>query len=339
MSRFFLFVAAGLTFLTQAARACDLCAIYSAADARGESGSGIIAGVSELYVPFHSLQFEGEDVENTPGDYINSSITHVFGSYNISERFGVSLNLPVVYREFQLSSIRYNAARVPVRSVEQSSISGLGDLALVGRWTALQHRTMKYGIAVTVLGGVKFPTGDTDRVRDEVEQSRAFATLVGPGFEHDPLGHSISGVHEHMLSPGSGSFDGITGLTINANWERWFINSQFQYYIRTEGESEFRFGNELMISGGPGGYLFLNENWAVSLQATTYYENMARAEIDGKLSNNTGMTAWYFGPLLNATFGSHIAGNLGIDVPLKISSRGLQNVPDYRIHGGLSWKF
>jgi hypothetical protein len=31
--------------------------------------------------------------------------------------------------------------------------------------------------------------------------------------------------------------------------------------------------------------------------------------------------------------------NAGVDVPLRIANNGSQNVPDYRIHGGLSWRF
>jgi len=67
---------------------------------------------------------------------------------------------------------------------------------------------MEYGIAVNVLGGVKFPTGDTDRIADEVNQTRIFDSFLPPAA-HDPLGHAISGVHQHDLSLGSGSFDGI----------------------------------------------------------------------------------------------------------------------------------
>ena len=28
-----------------------------------------------------------------------------------------------------------------------------------------------------------------------------------------------------------------------------------------------------------------------------------------------------------------------IDLPLRIANNGFQNVPDYRLHGGLSWRF
>ena len=79
---------------------------------------------------------------------------------------------------------------------------------------------MKRGCVVNVLAGVKFPTGDTDRIRDEAEQSEIYDALLTAGTPHDPLGRSLSGVHQHDLSPGSGSFDGIFGLTLNSGWGR-----------------------------------------------------------------------------------------------------------------------
>src|SRR2546427_563814 len=51
-------------------RACDLCAIYSATDARGESRGGFIFTVAELFVPFRTPQFEGEQVASGSGDFL-----------------------------------------------------------------------------------------------------------------------------------------------------------------------------------------------------------------------------------------------------------------------------
>ena len=78
---------------------------------------------------------------------------------------------------------------------------------------------------------------------------------------------SIASVHLHDISAGSGSYDGVAGLTLNTRWQRWFFNSQFQYYIRTGGESGFRYGDELMVSGGRGGYVLLSKKCTLSLQA------------------------------------------------------------------------
>lgn len=318
--------------------ACDLCAIYSATDAREGSRGGFHFTVAEQFIPFGTPQLEGEEVSAASGDFVDSSITHLVPGYNFSERFGVSLNLPVVYRSFQRSDFRYSLTGPPVFEVERDSEFGPGDVALIGRFTVLDLREMKRAFVVNVLAGVKFPTGDTDRIRDEVEQTVIFDSLLPPGPPHDPLGHSVSGVHQHDLSPGSGSFDGIFGLTLNSRWDRWFFNAQAQYYVRTEGE-DFEFGDELLVSGGPGAYILLDNNYTFSLQASAAYETMARDRVLGRKSDRTGMTAWYLGPQLGFTWGNRFSAQAGADLPLVISNNGFQNVPDYRVHGGFTVRF
>src|SRR5262249_51844613 len=158
--------------------------------------------------------------------------------------------------------------------------------------------------------------------------------FLPPATPHDPLGHSIASVHEHELALGSGSYDGIFGATVNARYRRFFLNGQFQYYLRTEGESGFIFGDELMVSGGPGAFILLSHGWTLSLQANGVYDTQARDQLLGRVSDRTGLTAWYFGPLLAFTMSDHFSANLGVDVPLRITNNGFQSVPNYAVHGG-----
>ena len=148
--------------------ACDLCAIYSASSSR----AGFLFNVSEQFVPFRNTQLDGEEVHVAHPDYVDSSITHLVPGYNFSPRVGVGLSIPVVYRSFRRTDLHYSTTAPPVLMNEKGHESGLGDVALIGRWTGFQKIQMKRGIVINVLGGVKFPTGDTDRIEDEVEQSK-----------------------------------------------------------------------------------------------------------------------------------------------------------------------
>ena len=318
---------------------CELCAIYSADSARGTSSSGFLVSISEQFTAFRVTQFEGEEVPFPDPDYLDSSITHIVPTYNFSPRFGLSLNIPVVYNSFERTDIRYfPPPRPPVFETERGSEFGLGDMALIGRGTIWQLDKMNYAITLNLLAGVKFPTGDSSRIEDEVEQARLFRSLLPPGTPHDPLGHGQSALHQHMIAPGSGSWDGIFGVTLNTRWKRLFFNSQFQYYLRTEAE-DFEFGDEILVSGGPGGYLVVHDEWTLGLQFNAFYETEARDKVLGIKSNNTGMTAWYVGPQLGLTWGEHVAANAGADFPLTIANNGLQKVPEFRIHGGISFRF
>jgi hypothetical protein len=255
----------------------------------------------------------------------------------------VSLNIPITHLGFRRSDVEYfvnGSGQVQAQNItETGSETGLGDVALIGRFTVLEKRGMTSGFQVNLLGGVKFPTGDASRVAHEVAQSRLFESFLPPGTPHDPLGHSFSSVHEDMLALGSGSYDGVFGLTANARWRRLFLNGQFQYYLRTHGEADFKYGDEIIVSGGPGGYLLLNPAFTLSLQANAVYDTMARDELLGRPSDRTGSTGWYLGPSLYFTWGEHFSANAGIELPLRIANNFFQSVPDYRLHGAISVRF
>ena len=65
---------------------------------------------------------------------------------------------------------------------------------------------------------------------------------------------------------------------------------------------------------------------------------MARDEVLGRTSDYSGMTAWYLGPQLALTV-DQFSAVAGVDVPLHITSNGLQNVPDFRLHASFVWRF
>src|SRR5580765_5127011 len=91
--------ATGLAFVvfTNSLSACELCAIYSANNAREGSSSGFLLTVAEQYVSEHTLQYEGKSASAytfyTPA-FLNSSYPHIVPGYNFSSQFGLSLNLP-----------------------------------------------------------------------------------------------------------------------------------------------------------------------------------------------------------------------------------------------------
>jgi hypothetical protein len=328
-----------LLIAAQTAGACELCAIYNAGSAQGQSESGLLFTIAEQYIRFRTPQFDGEEVSVSNPSYVDSSITHFVPGYNFNSWLGVSVNIPLTYLNFRRTDLRYSLTAPPVLFTEKGTEFGLGDTALITRVTVFQRSKMRYGVFVNLLGGVKFPTGDASRLDDEVAQAKLFQSFLPPGTPHDPLGHSIASVHPHMLALGSGSYDGVFGLTAIARWKRWFLNGQFQYYLRTKGEAGFKYGDELIVSGGPGAFIFFGDSWTLSLQLNALYDTMGRDELIGQVSNRTGETAWYMGPFLALTVGEHFSANAGVDVPLRIANNGFQSVADYEIRGGISWRF
>src|SRR5262245_44402782 len=183
---------------------CDVCAVYAARQARGEIGSGFFTGVAEQFTHFGTLQEDGHEVSNPADQFLDSSITQLLLGYNFMDRFGIQFNAPLIYRSFR---------RLEDGSIDKGTESGLGDVSLLANWIPYHREKMHYPFAWHILGGIKFPTGDTDRLGEELEEE--------PEMHHDGEDHDASGIHGHDLTLGSGSFDGIVGTSLFYRWKRF----------------------------------------------------------------------------------------------------------------------
>src|SRR2546429_674852 len=175
------------------AAACDLCSVYSAMQARGEVNKGFTAGVAEQFTHYGALQKEGHEVPNVLKQHLDSSFSQLFAGFNFTDRFGVQVNLPIIYRSFQRAA--------DSGGIERGTESGVGDVSLVANFLAHRQATKKFTLAWTVHGGIKFPTGSNDRLKEELDE------LTAPP---PPPGAPGSGIHGHALALGSGSEISVT---------------------------------------------------------------------------------------------------------------------------------
>jgi hypothetical protein len=308
--------------LVAPASACDLCAVYSAMQARGETDRGLVGGAAEQFTRFGVLQEDGREVPNDARQFLDSSITQVLLGYNFADRFGVQVNLPIIHRSFQ----RTDDAGDPERGHE----TGVGDLSMVANFMAYRRATKEMTMAWTLHAGVKLPTGNSRRLEEEVDE------LSAPPL---PPGAPESGVHGHDLTLGSGSFDGILGTGMFARWHHWFFSATAQYAIRSRGDFDYQFANDLTWSGGPGFYLVLNEDYTVALQFNVSGESKERDTFQGGKAEDTGITSVFLGPQVSLTWTDQLSAEAGIEVPVSLDNTALQIVPDYRVRAGLSWRF
>jgi hypothetical protein len=298
--------------------ACDLCAIYAASEARGELGHGVYAGVAEQFTYFGTVQEDGERVSNPSGQYMNSSISQVFAGYNFNDWLGVQFNLPVIYRGYKRPD--------GMGGIETGSEAGIGDISLLGTLTPYQKLADDFAFNWNILAGVKFPTGNTDRLAEEFNE---VVEPVGPP----------SGIHGHDLTLGSGSYDGIVGTGIYTRWKRLFLTASTQYAIRSTGDFDYRFANDLTWFGGPGYYMALNHDYTLALQVVVSGEHKSTDTFQGETAEDTGVTSVYLGPQISFTWRSHLSAQIGADIPVSIDNTALQTVPDYRIRAAFTWHF
>jgi hypothetical protein len=304
--------------VAQSALGCDLCAVYSAIQARSEADRGPFAGLAEQFTHFASVQVDGHEIADPSHQYMDSWISQVFAGYNFSDRFGVQFNVPIIYRSFKRPD--------DAGGIDRGTEAGIADVYLLG--TYVPYRKLKKDSTITwaLIAGVKFPTGSSDRLKEEFNEVE------------EPIGPP-SVIHGHDLALGSGSFDGIVGSTLFARWKRSFLSANIQYAIRSAGDFDYRYANDLTWSGGPGYYLLLHDDYSLSLQAVVSGEQKGKDEFAGEVAEDTGVTSVFLGPQLNFTWGEKLSAFLGADLPVSIDNTALQTVPDYRIRGGLTWHF
>lgn len=297
------------------ASACDVCAIYTATELR-ENRPGLQLGLAEQFTSFETRQLEGDEVHN-PGEWLRSSITQVLIGYNVSPRVGLQLNLPIIARDFR---------RLEDRLLRRDDESGVGDVSILANVLAFSRVAQHGVLRVSLLGGLKLPSGDSGRLREELAEAHR-------------AGELSSALHGHDLALGSGSVDGIVGGTLFWSWQRLYATASMQYAVRTEGDFDYQYADDLTWAGGPGVFALVHHDATLGLQAVLSGETKGKDSLDGVPADDTGITLLYTGPAVAFTWGSALGADLRGEIPVVRNNTALQVVPDFRLRGGITWRF
>ncbi len=337
------------------APACDLCGCYtpqlealpqigatsglgqqaSATTNRTSWTSGIYLGLAEQFTHFGTLQIEGREVANPTDQFLDSSITQLVIGRSFGQRFGLQVNIPFIYRSFE---------RPEGFAIDRGTESGVGDVSLLGKFVLLRtksggsrevvfddksprmiEREPDFTASIVLLAGLKLPTGDSSRIKEEFN-------------EIDLPGAPESGIHGHDLTLGTGSYDGIFGGQTSLRYRSLFFQADLQFTLRGDGLHQYHFANDLSWSGGPGYYLVRRRDLIVGLQSVVSGEHKDVDRFRGERAEDTGITSVFLGPRLLASW-RRFSGELGVDVPLSIDNTSLQAVPDYRVRAGFAVSF
>jgi len=346
---------AALAAVVATAGACDLCGCYTpqletmpqSPDPTAFGLSPVPTGahswldrtyfaVAEQFTHFGTVQIDSVEAANPTGQYLDSSVTQLVAGYSFTKRFAMQINVPLIYRSFE---------RPEGFAIDRGTESGLGDISLLGKFvvfhkevggsTALKFDDPKnphfetheadLTISALLLGGLKFPTGGTSRLKEE------FNEMEVPGAPE-------SGIHGHDLTLGSGSYDGIIGGQLSFRYKSFFLLTDTQFTARSPGAHQYQFANDLSWSGGPGYYFVRNRKAIVGLQLACSGEHKGLDRFQGQAAEDTGITSVFLGPRVVASFGK-ISGELALELPVSIENTAFQVVPDYRLHGSVAIRF
>lgn len=336
-----------LGLAAEPAAACDLCAIYTATQIQ-KSRTGLRLGVGQQVTYFATLH-DGDGKVDNPGERMTSSITQVVLGYNAFESLGAQISLPIISRTF---------TRLEGQALVDDDETGIGDASIVALYSPFHWVGANSVVGASLVGGIKLPTGDSDRLQEELGSTAPeFPDVPGrglPGFftgggtdsgaVTNHTGHGGgSGLHGHDVALGSGSVDGIVGADLFASWKRLYATASVQYFIRSQGSYNFQYANELLWRLGPGAYLALDDVGlgrgytlglaAVFSGATKGMDTLSGTEVGGSY------TGLFLGPAMIFTWGESLQANLGGELPVLQNTSELQLVADFRIQAGLTWRF
>src|SRR5207244_3719631 len=159
----------------------------------------------------------------------------------------------------------------------------------------LRKDTERSSFAWSLLGGLKFPTGDTSQLLDETRSLGNLATSGGTthGSTHSATVNGTiiqSGIHGFDLTLGSGSVDARIGTSVYYPHGPTFLSRSVQYAICTEGDYGYRFANDLTWDGGLGYELFSGGPHKLSLEAAFSGEHKGSDTYKDQPVDSTGFT-------------------------------------------------
>jgi len=295
--------------------ACDSCGCHMPS-ALDPTGPGLQEGIFEQYTDFSTLKTDGHKQDNPDGQYMHSSTTQLTIGYHFTDWLTVSGFIPYISRSF---------SRPDSGFTQTGTVQGLGDSTVMASARILHGDAAEEAGAVSLLAGVKIPTGSPTELGYE---------LNTPDDVDDA---SATGGHD--LALGSGAWDLIGGVSAVAREGRWYVVTQFTYTYNTEGAYLYRYANEIAASGGIGYYLYVIAPWRINGQINVSGDSKGLDTVAGQKTDDTANHNVYVGPEASLVWNRKLSSDLAFDLPVYEHNSATQLVPTWRVRGSVGWTF
>lgn len=206
--------------------------------------------------------------ETGAGQELNVFEETFTGAYAVTGDLTLGLTLPIVQKHLEFNS---SSGTKTIRS------SGLGDLSLVGVYRFYRRDVPRATTQFSLIGGFKAPTGSTS------QRDRDAPLFTGSTRQRLP----------RPLQPGSGSWDGIVGISGFQNLDRLSFYGSVQGKINSEND-RFRFGNNLHYDFTVDYVTLAERNLFFVLEFNGI--NAGRNEEDGRKARNSGGHTLFISP-------------------------------------------
>ncbi|MBI2466751.1 MAG: transporter [Candidatus Rokubacteria bacterium] len=275
---------------------------------------GFTLGSVRLRVTQAGTLKEGTETVPDPQDQevttFEEDLTAVYG---LARDLTVGATLPIVERR-----LRFDDAAGQRRTI---SADGLGDLTLVGAYRVFRRDVERGTTQVSLLGGLKLPTGATDiRDSDLPRLTGGTKTRLPPS-----------------LQPGSGSVDGIVGLAGFHNMDRLSFYASVQGKLNTEGAQDFQAGDSLFYDLSADYVLLPERNMFLILELNGVVT--ARAEQAGRTVRDSGGHLLLVSPGIQYLPIPPLILEASVQIPIYRDLNGRQLAPDWSVVVGLRYLF
>ncbi len=275
---------------------------------------GFSLGSFRLRVTREATLKEGTESVGDPQDQalttFEEDLTFVYGA---TRDLTLAATLPILERRLRFTSLEGERRTI--------SADGPGDLTLAGAYR-LFRRDVKGGTTqVSLLGGLKLPTGATD-IKDS-----DLPALTGTPETRLPPG----------LQLGSGAVDGIVGLAAMHNMDRLTFYTDVQGSLNTEGAQDFRAGDQFFYDVSADYVLLPERNMFVVLELNGVYT--AHAEQAGRTVRDSGGHLLFLSPGIQYLPIPPLILEASVQIPIFRDLNGRQLAPDWSVVVGLRYLF
>ncbi|MBI5286139.1 MAG: transporter [Deltaproteobacteria bacterium] len=248
----------------------------------------------------------------------------ILATYPATERWQFLAIIPFVKNEMDMRKLTRDTMGMDmIMNMTMDTVEGLGDITLMGLYTAYTDAPIRPNHRLTLGLGIKTPTGEND-------ERTASGTLV----------HTI-------MQPGTGSWDPLFLVNYMRAFYPLVLQANLFYHLTTEGDEGYEFGDQMALDliarYQVANYvsLGLEINGLYARKDKDHDNKYSRPEtsmIDN--TANTGIKSIYITPAIQVKFpGTGASAELKFQKPIYQDANGIQQVVDWRVLASFVYNF
>lgn len=243
---------------------------------------------------------------------------NMIGIYPVTERFQLLGIVPYIKNNMNM---QMKSSMGMLMNMKMDQVDGLGDISLLGLYTAYQDAPIKPESRLTVGLGLKTATGKNDE-------------------------RTSSGTMVHaMMQPGSGSWDPLFMVNYMRAFYPLVLQANLFYHLTTTGDEGYEYGNQFTydliarIQAFDYVNVGLEINGIHAGQDTDHDGKYTRSTMLDNVAN-TGLDSIFISPTLQFKI-PDTKGSIDFkyQTPIYQNVKGYQQVLDWRILTSISWAF